>query len=100
MTMMVPLGVVSPLEGVVLVLTSTGTKNLPCATIVLLRCKGATKLGNDDTLQSLYKDSIVVKSKLLCRLGGKLGNDNMCGLLCHHCDKLGRCLVSGSVVVV
>uniref|UniRef100_A0A0E0EAC2 Uncharacterized protein n=1 Tax=Oryza meridionalis TaxID=40149 RepID=A0A0E0EAC2_9ORYZ len=59
---------------------------------------GATKLGNDDMLQSLYKGSIAVKSKLLCRLGSNLGNENMCGLLCRHYDKLGRCLVSGSIV--
>uniref|UniRef100_A0A0E0R664 Uncharacterized protein n=1 Tax=Oryza rufipogon TaxID=4529 RepID=A0A0E0R664_ORYRU len=92
--------------GIVLALTSPCTKNLPCATwwtpalplklfkpkvfdevfsvLVLfltlrrlLRCRGVTKLGNDDTPQSLYKGSIAVKSKLLCRLGGKLGNDNI-----------------------
>jgi hypothetical protein len=43
--------------------------------------------------------NIAVKSKLLCRLGGKLGNDNMCGLLCHLYVKLGQSLVSGFIVV-
>lgn len=41
-----------------------------------------------------------MKSKLLWRLGGKLGNDNMCMLLCRLFGKLGRRLVSGSVAVV
>uniref|UniRef100_A0A0E0HZ91 Secreted protein n=1 Tax=Oryza nivara TaxID=4536 RepID=A0A0E0HZ91_ORYNI len=123
MRMTTPLGIVSLLEGVVLALTSPGTKNLPCAMghwwtpalplklykpkvfdevfsvlVLFLSLRGATKLDNDDMLQSFYKGSIAVKSKLLCRLGGNLGNENMCGLLCHHYDKLGRCLVSGSVV--
>uniref|UniRef100_A0A0E0DG70 PIN domain-containing protein n=1 Tax=Oryza meridionalis TaxID=40149 RepID=A0A0E0DG70_9ORYZ len=71
MTTTAPLGVVPLLEGVVLALTSPGTKNLPRATAVvdsciafealqLLRCRGATKLGNDDALQFLYK--VVVAS--------------------------------------
>uniref|UniRef100_A0A0D9YBW1 Uncharacterized protein n=1 Tax=Oryza glumipatula TaxID=40148 RepID=A0A0D9YBW1_9ORYZ len=70
-----PLGVVPLLGGVVLALTSPSIKNLsrtmvaiggllqclqsPTSLAVeseLLHCKGATKLGNDDTvLQSLYR---------------------------------------------
>uniref|UniRef100_A0A0D9YDJ2 SLC26A/SulP transporter domain-containing protein n=1 Tax=Oryza glumipatula TaxID=40148 RepID=A0A0D9YDJ2_9ORYZ len=79
MTTTAPLGVVSLLGGIVLALTSLSTKNFPHATVViggLLQCLrsstskvfdeafaalvsflalGATKLGNDDTLQSPYR---------------------------------------------
>uniref|UniRef100_A0A0E0DU48 Uncharacterized protein n=1 Tax=Oryza meridionalis TaxID=40149 RepID=A0A0E0DU48_9ORYZ len=82
MTTTVPLGVLPLLEGVVLAFTSPGTKNLPHATlykskvfdevlyvlvmflalrrVFIILIWGATKLGNDDALQFLYK--VVVAS--------------------------------------
>uniref|UniRef100_A0A0E0H0M8 Uncharacterized protein n=1 Tax=Oryza nivara TaxID=4536 RepID=A0A0E0H0M8_ORYNI len=70
MTTTTSLGVVPLLGGVVLTLTSPSTKNpllamghwwIPAMSpklykprSELLRCRGATKLGNDDTMQSLY----------------------------------------------
>uniref|UniRef100_A0A0E0DNK5 Secreted protein n=1 Tax=Oryza meridionalis TaxID=40149 RepID=A0A0E0DNK5_9ORYZ len=85
MTTTAPLGVVSLLEGVVLALTPPGTKNLPSATwwtpalpLKLFKPKVFDEVFSVLVLfLALRRGSIAVKSKLLCRLGGKLGNDNI-----------------------
>uniref|UniRef100_A0A0E0AHB2 Uncharacterized protein n=1 Tax=Oryza glumipatula TaxID=40148 RepID=A0A0E0AHB2_9ORYZ len=76
MTTTAPFGVVPLLEGVFLALTSPGTKNLPHTTFYKSKVF-------DEVLSvlvlflALRRGSITVKSKLLCPLGGKLGNDNI-----------------------